>query len=72
MKTIIKPVYTKPDCRQCKWYVRQNISDALNGCSKFKWYLKNEVHYEYAENCRKKEEMCGEWGYYFKEKLNEK
>jgi len=62
------PVVKLPNCQNCKYYLRKNISPALNECKRFKWYFRNEVRYEKADYCRSEEDLCGINGYFFREK----
>jgi hypothetical protein len=66
MKIVTKPVYIKPRCEDCKYYLRKSALPTLNECMRFTWEtLNNKQVNEYAELCRKDETKCGEWAYYF-------
>ena len=63
-----------PKCSQCKWFIKPNNICNYGKCKAFveKLYLpyanvKEIIIYNYAEHCRKNENMCGAKGYLFEE-----
>lgn len=59
-----------PSCRNCMYYkpnIYNDFSSSLNRCEKFgtKDIVTDEIHYDFADFCRKDEERCGKDGKYF-------
>ena len=62
-------------CKTCKWFIKNNNgidNDNLCGAFSKTTFRENEkiLTYEYANNCRNKENLCGKIGKLYKEKLN--
>lgn len=57
-----------PVCKKCSYY-REMKKSVMNGkCTKFGFtnIVTGEVHYEYAQISRNKDDLCGKTGLYFK------
>lgn len=61
-----------PSCRNCVHHIPSAFDYATNQgkCTKFghKNRITNEIHYNYADICRKDQDACGREGKYFEEK----
>jgi len=59
-----------PACRNCIYYKPSTYNDfdsTLNRCEKFgtKDIITDEIHYDFADFCRKDEDKCGKDGKHF-------
>ena len=60
-----------PSCKNCIYYrptgFSRDFADPLNKCHKFgtKNVVTDEITYQYADICRKDENLCGNSGKYF-------
>ena len=59
-----------PACRNCMYYKPSAYNDftsTLNKCEKFgtKDIVTDEIHYDFADYCRKQEDKCGNEGKHF-------
>ena len=59
-----------PSCRNCRYYKPNTYNDfasTLNKCEKFgmKDIITDDIHYDYADLCRRDEDKCGRVGKFF-------
>jgi hypothetical protein len=59
-----------PSCRNCMYYKPNTYNDfasTLNKCEKFgmKDIITDEIHYDFADLCRRDEDKCGNKGQFF-------
>ena len=65
-----------PSCKNCVYYTASNyghdFASSLSKCSNFgsKDILTDKVSFDYADECRKDESRCGEYGKYFEKENN--
>ena len=64
--------YNKPICSNCQHFITGPVPARieLGKCNKFGTMdlVSGTVNYRFAENCRNRDEYCGEKGYYFVER----
>jgi hypothetical protein len=56
----------KPNCKYCKYYIKNESSEQLSKCKKFGQISKNNAFdYDFVEFCREQIDLCGPSGIYF-------
>lgn len=64
-----------PSCKNCIHfapYYTSPFGSSLSSCQKFgtKNIISDEIHYEFADSCRKDDSKCGKEGNYFEQEPN--